>query len=164
MDPGYERGASKFVRDVVSAMGGIDMIACRVFCRNIDRHSGSVVLDHLVTRGMEEGYKMRHDWYLHGELNSGVAGESRYSEWNDEIFGLYRAPECFDEELAATGDLSEMAKGDDKKEDEFLAKLADAETPLYPSCASHNKFSAIVSLFRLKTQNGWSDKSFNNLL
>ncbi|XP_024010549.1 uncharacterized protein LOC112085889 [Eutrema salsugineum] len=50
------------------------------------------------------------------------------------------------------------------REDEFLAKLADAETPLYPSCASHSKLSAIVSLFRLKTQNGWSDKSFNELL
>ncbi|XP_048604739.1 uncharacterized protein LOC106409737 [Brassica napus] len=57
-----------------------------------------------------------------------------------------------------------MAEGDDKKEDEFLAKLADAETPLYPSCANHSKLSAIVSLFRLKTKNGWSDKSFNDLL
>ena len=57
-----------------------------------------------------------------------------------------------------------MAEGDDKKEDEFLAKIAEAETPWYPSCASHIKLSAIVSLFRLKTQNGWSDKSFNDLL
>ena len=165
VDPSYETGASKFVRDVASALGVIDMIVCPcIDCRNIDRHSGSVVLDHLVTRGMEEGYKMRADWYLHGELNSGVAGESRASEWNDEIFGLYRVAECFDEELADTGDLSEKAEGDDKKEDEFLAKLADAETPLYPSCVNHSKLSAIVSLFRLKTHNGWSDKSFNDLL
>ncbi|XP_013694784.2 uncharacterized protein LOC106398827 [Brassica napus] len=165
VDPSYETGASKFVRDVASALGVIDMIVCPcIDCRNIDRHSGSVVLDHLVTRGMEEGYKMRADWYLHGELNSGVAGESRASEWNDEIFGLYRVAECFDEELADTGDLSEKAEGDDKKEDEFLAKLADAETPLYPSCVNHSKLSAIVSLFRLKTHNGWSEKSFNDLL
>ena len=165
VDPGYERGAAKFVRDVASAMGGIDMIVCPcIDCRNIDRHSGSVVLDHLVTRGMEEGYKMWSDWYLHGELNSEVEGESRVSDWKDEIFGLYRAAECFDEELADTGDISNTAEGDDKREDEFLAKLADAETPLYPSCASHSKLCAIVSLFRLKTRNGWSDKSFNDLL
>ena len=107
---------------------------------------------------------MRADCYLHGDLNSGVAAESRVTDWNDEIFGLYIATECFDEELAGTGDLSEMAEGDDKKEDEFLAKLADAETPLYPRCADHSKLSAIVSLLRLKTQNGWSDKSFNDLL
>ena len=71
VDPSYERVAAKFVRDVASAMGGIDMIVCPcIDCRNIDRHSGSVVLDHLVTRAMEEGYKMWSDWYLHGDLNS----------------------------------------------------------------------------------------------
>ena len=51
VDPGYERGASKFVRDVASAMGGVDVIVCPcIDCRNIVRHSASVVLDHLVTR------------------------------------------------------------------------------------------------------------------
>ncbi|XP_056842958.1 uncharacterized protein LOC108829523 [Raphanus sativus] len=146
-------------------MGWIDMIICMcIDCCNIDRHAASVVLDHLVTRGMEEGYKMRADWYLHGELNAEVADENKVSEWNDEIFGLFRAAQCFDEDLDDIGGLTEMAEGDDKKEDEFLAKLADAETPLYPSCASHSKLFAIVSLFRLKTQNGWSDKSFNDLL
>nr|AAD03356.1 En/Spm-like transposon protein [Arabidopsis thaliana] len=60
--------------------------------------------------------------------------------------------------------LGEIAERDDKKEDELLAKLVDAETPLYPSCVNHSKLSAIVSLFRLKTKNGWSDKSFNDLL
>ena len=165
VDPGYERGASKFVWDVASAMGGVDVIVCPcINCRNIVRHSASVVLDHLVTRGMEEGYKMRADWYLHGELNAEVADESKGSEWNDEIYGLFRAAECFDEELADTRDISDTAEGDDKREDDFLAKLADAETPLYPSCASHSKLCAIVSLFRLKTRNGWSDKSFNDLL
>ncbi|CAA7044905.1 unnamed protein product [Microthlaspi erraticum] len=60
--------------------------------------------------------------------------------------------------------LDRAGKGEDKKKDEFLAKIADAETPLHPTCVNHNKLSAIVSLFRLKTQNGWSDKSFNDLL
>lgn len=92
------------------------MIACPcINCRNIDRHSGSVEVDHLVTRGMKEAYKMRHDCYLHGELNSGVAGESRGSHWNEEIFGLYRAAECFDEALVGTGNFSKMAEGEDKK-------------------------------------------------
>ncbi|KAG7559308.1 Ribonuclease H domain [Arabidopsis thaliana x Arabidopsis arenosa] len=110
-------------------MGDVDMIVCPcIDCRNIDRHSASVVVDHLVRRGMDEAYKMRSDWYHHGELNP-VVGE-----------------------------------GLDKEEDEFLAKLADAEIPLYPSCLNHSKLSAIVSLFRLKTKNGWSDKSFNELL
>ncbi|CAA7014560.1 unnamed protein product [Microthlaspi erraticum] len=90
-DPAYEKGASDFVRDVAAALGDVDMIVCPcIDCRNIDLHGRSVVVDHLVTRGMDESYKSRSD--------------------------------C------------------------------------------HSKLSAIVSLFRLKTQNGWSDKSFNDLL
>ncbi|CAA7018758.1 unnamed protein product [Microthlaspi erraticum] len=164
-DPAYERGVSKFVEEVAAAFGDVEMIICPcIDCRNIDRHSGSVVVDHLVTRGMDEAYKMRSDSYHHGELKLGVEDVKIPSQWNDEIFGLFQAAEFMDEEFATKADLREIAEGEDRKEDEFLAKLVDAETPLYPSCVSHSKLSAIVSLFRLKTHNGWSDKSFNDLL
>ena len=54
VDPAYERGASNFVRDVAGGLGRTDMIVCPcIDCRNIDRHSGAVVVDHLVTRGMD---------------------------------------------------------------------------------------------------------------
>ena len=77
VDPAYERGASKFVREVAAASGGIDMIVCPcIDCCNIDRHCRSMVVDHLVTRGMEEAYKKRSDWYLHGELSSGLQMEA----------------------------------------------------------------------------------------
>lgn len=129
-------------------------------CRNVDRHLGSVVVDHLVRKGMDEAYKKRMDWYHHGEIISGDAEDNTVNECNEEILELYRAAECLDDELADDVE----GEAEDKKEDEFLAKLADAETPLYPSCANHSKLSAIVSLYRIKTQNGWSDKSFNDLL
>ncbi|XP_048623298.1 uncharacterized protein LOC106407492 [Brassica napus] len=134
-------------------------------CRNVDRHSASVVVDHLVTRRMDLSYQMREDWYHHGEVISGIDCRSNASERNKEILGLYKAAAFVDEEFLRQGDLSDVAAdGEDKQEDEFLAKLADAETPLYPSCISHNKLSAIVSLFRIKTQSGWSDRSFDLLL
>ncbi|XP_020865779.1 uncharacterized protein LOC110224236 [Arabidopsis lyrata subsp. lyrata] len=173
VDPAYERGARKFVRAVTEALGDIDKLVCPcIDCRNIDRHSGSDVVDHLVTRGMDEAYKRRSDWYHHGEVSSGAEVESKVNHWNEEIFDLYKAAEYLDEELASKGDLGEIVEGDlveitegeEKREDEFLAKLADAETPLYPSCANHSKLSAIVELFRIKTNNGWSDKSFNEPL
>ncbi|XP_024013159.1 uncharacterized protein LOC112087474 [Eutrema salsugineum] len=165
-DPAYEIGARNFVNSVASALGDCDLVICLcIDCRNVDRHSKNDVVDHLVTRGMDETYKLRTDWYHHGEVNCG-SDEARkvIREWNEEIVGLYQAAEYLDEELANKTDLCDVAEGLDKREDEFLAKLGDAETPLYPSCASHSKLSAIVSLFRLKTQNGWSDKSFNELL
>lgn len=106
---------------------------------------------------------MRVDWYHHGDLVPEV--ERNGNQWNEEIMGLYKAAEYLDEDMATKCiDSVEIAEGEDEKEDEFLAKLADAEMPLYPSCTSHSKLSAIVSLFRIKTDNGWSDKSFNDLL
>jgi len=71
---------------------------------------------------------------------------------------LFKATEFIDEELVSQGDVDE---GDDKEEDGFSAKLADAETPLYPGFTNHSKLSAIVSIFRLKTQDGWYGRSFD---
>ncbi|CAA7037510.1 unnamed protein product [Microthlaspi erraticum] len=160
-DPAYERGAWSFVRAVAANTGQIDVIVCPcVDCLNVDRHSSSDVVAHLVTRVMDEAYKHCREWYHHGEVNSNSTSGRATQHWNDETVGLYRATEEFDDEHVS----SDIAEGEDIKEDEFLAKLADAETPLYRSCLNHSKLSAIVSLFRLKTHNGWSDKSFNDLL
>ncbi|XP_010418679.1 PREDICTED: uncharacterized protein LOC104704260 [Camelina sativa] len=113
---------------------------------------------------MDWSYKSREDWFHHGEVKSGTECRKYTSQWNEEILGLFKAAEFMDEELVSQGDLIDAADGDDKVEDEFLAKLADAETPLYPGCTNYNKLSVIVSLFRLKTQSGWSDRSFDSLL
>ncbi|XP_010424574.1 PREDICTED: uncharacterized protein LOC104709702 [Camelina sativa] len=164
-DPAYERGAWSFVRSVSAALGDTNIIVCPcIDCRNVDRHEISEVVGHLVTRGIDEIYKLQTDWYYHGEVTSGNLGEEKKHHWSDEINDLYRAAENIDSDMVSKDDLGEIADVEDKKEVEFLAKLRDAETPLYGSCENHSKLSAIVSLFRLKTQNGWSDKSFNDLL
>ncbi|XP_024013410.1 uncharacterized protein LOC112087766 [Eutrema salsugineum] len=162
VDPAYEQGVWKFVEAASAALGETETLVCPCKdCRNVASHIPSDVVDHLVTRGMDEAYKLRADWYHHGEVNLVAEGGSNLSKWNDEIVGLFQAAEYLDDELARKG---EEAEGEDRLEDEFLSKLADAETPLYPTCSNHSNLSAIVSLFRIKTQNGWSDKSFNSLL
>ena len=83
---------------------------------------------------------MRDNWYQHGELNSRVESDTKLSQCKDEVFGFYQAAQFLDEEFASKAYLSEIAKCDDKKEDEFLAKLADAETSLYPSCRLLNLY------------------------
>ncbi|XP_056850792.1 uncharacterized protein LOC130500102 [Raphanus sativus] len=164
-DPGYERGAREFVTCVGAYIAESELIICPCAdCRNVDRHSAGVVFDHLVTRGMDLSYKLREDWYHHGEVVSGAGCRSDASDRNKEILGLYQAAEFLDEDFVRQRDVSEVAEGEDKEEDEFLAMLADAETPLYPSCANHSKLSVIVSLFRIKTESGWSDMSFDRLL
>lgn len=122
-------------------------------------------MSHLVINGIDEAYKRRTDWFHHGEDNSVAVVDGQDRVWNAEILGLYEAAKWSDEDLACKGsELIEAAEGEDRQEDEFLAKLADAEMPLYPTCVNHSKLSATVTLFRIKTQNGWSDKSFDELL
>ncbi|CAA7043427.1 unnamed protein product [Microthlaspi erraticum] len=79
---------------------------------------------------MDEAYKMRKDWYHH----EGPCPELGYNanKWNDEILRLYKAAEYLDEDMTYKDiDLGELAEGEDKREHKFLAKLADAEMPLY---------------------------------
>ncbi|XP_062118752.1 uncharacterized protein LOC133832424 [Humulus lupulus] len=49
-------------------------------------------------------------------------------------------------------------------DDTFMEKIEDAYTPLYPQCTKYTKLSSIVALYKVKTTNGWSDKSFDELL
>ncbi|XP_058746975.1 uncharacterized protein LOC131619954 [Vicia villosa] len=40
----------------------------------------------------------------------------------------------------------------------------DKDTPLYPGCTNFTRLSAVLKLFNLKAINGWTDKSFTELL
>lgn len=92
-DPGYERGAWDFVSSVGAVLRDSEMIIfpC-IDCRNIDRHSAGVVVDHLVTRRMDLSYEMREDWYHHGEVMSGNDCRSNASEMNKKDFRVI--PSC----------------------------------------------------------------------
>ena len=46
----------------------------------------------------------------------------------------------------------------------FKKLLEDAEKLLYPSCIKFTKLSALVKLYNVKAQYGWSNKSFSDLL
>ncbi|XP_056845316.1 uncharacterized protein LOC108807544 [Raphanus sativus] len=166
VDSAYERGARSFVNDVTAKLGVNGKIVCPCArCRNLNRHTSEEVVSHLVINGMDDAYKVRSDWFHHGDGNSVDVVGVKDRCWNAEILSLYEAANCLDDDLAIRGsELRESVEGEDRKEDEFLAKLAEAETPLYPTCSSHSKLSAVVSLFRIKSQNGWSDKSFDDLL
>ena len=49
---------------------------------------------------------------------------------------------------------------------EILRELFEKESnvPLYPDCTKYSKISAVFHLYNLKATNGWSDKSFTDLL
>ncbi|KAA0043111.1 En/Spm-like transposon protein [Cucumis melo var. makuwa] len=43
-------------------------------------------------------------------------------------------------------------------------KVVDANTSLYPHCTKYTRMSAVISLYRIKATNDWTDKSFTSLL
>ncbi|XP_012833436.1 PREDICTED: uncharacterized protein LOC105954308 [Erythranthe guttata] len=114
---------------------------------------------------MEVKYKQRKDWYEHGEH---ITNEDKVDEIiNNDAFNLYRATHFLDKDYMEPNQFvnqncNEPMEG--KHDDVFIEKLKDAETPLYSNGSRHNKLSAIVALFQLKIRNGWSDRSFNDLL
>ncbi|XP_062104327.1 structural maintenance of chromosomes flexible hinge domain-containing protein GMI1-like [Humulus lupulus] len=46
----------------------------------------------------------------------------------------------------------------------FEILLNDAEKPIYPGCTKLTKLSALLRLYNMKAKNGWTDKSFTELL
>lgn len=53
---------------------------------------------------------------------------------------------------------------EERRDADFAAQVEDAESPLYRGCKKSTKLSEVVALYKLKTTNRWSGKSFNGLL
>ncbi|KAJ9552408.1 hypothetical protein OSB04_016453 [Centaurea solstitialis] len=52
----------------------------------------------------------------------------------------------------------------DKDYNKFEQLFIDSEKSFYVGCSKFTKLSAVLKLFNLKANNGWSDKSFTSLL
>lgn len=139
-------------------LGNPKMILCPCLdCRNVDNQCGSIVVEHLVIKIMEPKYKHGQDWYAHGEIIT--SGETVDDIVNDETYNLYKAAHFLDRDYVNPNQ-NYTESFECINDDDFMAKLTDAETSLYNG-SRQNKLLAILSLFCLKTRNGWSDKSFD---
>nr|ABA96885.1 transposon protein, putative, CACTA, En/Spm sub-class, expressed [Oryza sativa Japonica Group] len=59
----------------------------------------------------------------------------------------------------------EDAEDNDRDFEKFSKLVEDCQMPLYDGCKpKHNKLSCVLELMKLKASNGWSDKSFTELL
>ncbi|KAI5429726.1 hypothetical protein KIW84_034344 [Lathyrus oleraceus] len=62
-------------------------------------------------------------------------------------------------------EIAEALEGDLKDCPEMFERLvSDAEKPLYDGCTKFTRLSVVLKLYNLKAGNGWSDKSFTELL
>ncbi|KAH7853391.1 hypothetical protein Vadar_001845 [Vaccinium darrowii] len=143
---------SNFVAMANQNAGNLGKILCPCKeCRNVSHHSIESVYEHLVINGMDPTYTT---WYHHGDHPNAIQ-KLREVEMSD-AYNLYSAAYALDDE--------HVESLEERRDEEFAKSLEDVETPLYPGCLTYTELSAIVTLYKLKTDNGWADESFTGLL
>src|SRR4051812_35363033 len=92
---------------------------------------------------------------MHGEKSNGNA-ESRCNRKyasNDDCTDTYDCDRVEEIAEALEEDLADCPKM-------FERLVSNAEKPLYDGCSKFTRLSAVLKLYNLKADNGWSDKSF----
>ncbi|KAL4554169.1 hypothetical protein LXL04_039706 [Taraxacum kok-saghyz] len=126
-------------------------------CQNCQKFDDwHIIQEHLITEGFMSRYTR---WSEHGELLSDCITVDVGSNYDD----------VDDSEDDNRDNLDEML--DDIEDDgtytdyeNFQQLIEDNEKPLYEGCKKFTKLSAVLKLFNLKANNGWSDKSFTKTL
>ncbi|GLU06513.1 hypothetical protein SLE2022_235410 [Rubroshorea leprosula] len=174
--PDYIEGILNFVNFTFekSAKAGKILCPCRR-CANLIWCSKEEVVDHLV----EKGFLRNYNWTSH-EKDSAVvnSSENRNEEeiaFNHDMRGLLQDAfagvnmedsipnEVVDSFNSGREGLNQEPSMSGNDMDGFFNLLKDAGQKLYPNC-EENKLAAVVHLFHLKCLNGWSNKSFTQLL
>ncbi|XP_071699952.1 uncharacterized protein [Rutidosis leptorrhynchoides] len=137
---------------------------CQNFASYVDR---DVITRHLIVYGFVEEYTC---WSWHGELL--VDSNPIVGEYNDDDHDATNV--AVDEKFESDSDgyidnLEDMLHDvdgniDENNYDKFQQMFVDSEKILYSGCTKFTKLSAVLRLLNLKTNNGWSDKSFTELL
>ncbi|XP_074328252.1 uncharacterized protein LOC141666154 [Apium graveolens] len=141
-----------------------DMIMCPCYdCYNLKKFpTVDTVRDHLFRRGFMDDYTR---WIWHGEgINSRTT--ETYTR-NDESFGDGKPENKEDDvENDRVEEMIEDLENFLKHHPKILESLVDySKKLLYPRCNDQfTRLSTTLKLCKLKVKNGWSDKSFTEML
>ncbi|KAK2426682.1 hypothetical protein QL285_025325 [Trifolium repens] len=108
----------------------------------------SEIKNHLVCDGICETYT---NWIWHGEPAKDMPNVSEREvvdvDMDNQLEDMIRdiGPESF-------------------QRDVYDALCSDNKEPLYPGCTNFTRLYGVLRLFNLKARNGWTDKSFTELL
>ncbi|CAM8885163.1 unnamed protein product [Rhodiola kirilowii] len=152
----YEKGIMDFCAfaSAYASRNNIERVFCPCMsCWNYKLVKPKKLRKHLLFKGINPQYTV---WYLHGE------GEQQ----NFEPPPVESLPE--DNDDWEEDNLIEMVNNvanDFVDTPHILESLRnDSELPLYEECSKYTRLSAMLKLFNLKAKNGWSNKSFTELL
>ena len=153
----YENGVSKFVKFAIAHAKDPNRMTCPCLSCCYGSQVDAVQLaSHLLRYGIDRSYTC---WNLHGE-KSNENVESGYNTTyasNDDCTDTYDYDRVEEIAEALEEDLKDCPKM-------FERLVSDAEKPLYNGCTKFTRLSALLKLYNLKAGNGWSDKSFTELL
>ena len=152
----YEDGVKEFIRFAVEQTKENNLILCPCWCcLNIMRVSVEELEEHLMCNGIDTNYTC---WTKHGETRGDCSSDYldsslRYADTVNTYEGdrIEEIPNVVEEDLRDCPQMFERLK-------------SDAERPLYNGCTKFTRLAAVLKLYNLKATNGWSDKSFTDLL
>jgi hypothetical protein len=156
MSKEFEDGVKEFVKVAVAHAEDTSKIICPCLKCCYGPVSEKDLARHLIFNGIDKSYTC---WTMHGEertkssnLRSNVTDTSNYFEKDSQEFDhVEEFVNVIEEDLR---DCPGM----------FERLVSDSEKPLYDGCTKFTRLSTVLKLYNLKIGNGWSDKSFTDLL
>jgi len=144
----YVSGVNEFIEHAIAHYSvGLKIPCPCVMCGNLVRVTEFYLKDHLIRYGITTSYKQ---WIWHGEVDneSNVYNGENESNEGDRLEDMLR----------------DIQDGLQNSGSGLNYLLSDAKEPLYGGCSKFSKLSSVVKLYNIKAANGWSDKSFTDLL
>ncbi|CAJ2679429.1 unnamed protein product [Trifolium pratense] len=119
-----------------------------VLCANKKEIHKDQIFSHLICNGICQNYTK---WIWHGEevTKRNVSQSENVSlDMDDRLEDMKR----------------DIGEDSFKRAHVHDTLCSDKDTPLYPGCTNFTRLSAVLKLFNMKAKNGWTDKSFSELL
>ena len=157
----YQRRVDEFLEQAAQNARTGNRIYCPcVRCGNKSLQFVKDVKGHLYFNRINSNYQK---WIWHGEgASSSASVNFNFANVDVGVDENDNKNENDDDVVGMVNDIEEDFVDHHEK---FERLLGDAEKPLYFGCTNNfTKLSAIVRLYNLKAGNGWSDKSFSELL
>jgi hypothetical protein len=152
----YEDGVQEFVSFAIANAEDTSKIICPCLECCYTDVSANDLQDHLICNGIDKSYTC---WTMHGEKKTKSAKRRNERDTStdfekDTNYEFDRVEEILN---VIEDDLRDCPKM-------FERVVIDAETPLYEGCTKFTRLSTVLKLYKLKAGNGWSDRSFTDLL
>ncbi|KAG2371826.1 uncharacterized protein HKW66_Vig0239470 [Vigna angularis] len=157
----YEKGVEDFIEFAQrnASTSGDDEVKFRcpcVNCLNGRKLNATDIREHLICDGFIRSYTT---WIWHGELTDFPTVSPTENVYDSTMDMVDEAEQDNLEDM-----IRDVGAEAFSQAHVYETMSTDAETPLYTGSTKFTRLSAVLRLMNLKASNGWSDKSFTELL